>query len=88
MHHLALSKSYLSILDLDTPAPSLEAALQFCPSESCTPVPPWVALCRKGSSLLGKIAGAAGNHAVGAVALSSRAGERERDTPGVYTKDT
>ena len=72
----APSKSYLSMLDLDTPAPSLEAALQFCPSESSTPVSPWVALSRKTSSLLGKVAGTADNHSVGAVTLSSRAGER------------
>ena len=87
MHHLAPCKSYLAMLDLDTPAPSLEAALQFCPSESSTPVSPWVALSRKGSSLLGKVAGTAGNHSVGAVALSSRAGERGTHPVGAIADD-
>ena len=36
MHHLAPCKSDLSMRVLDIPAPSLEAALQFCPSESST----------------------------------------------------
>ena len=83
----APSKSYLSMLDLDTPAPSLEAALQFCPSESSTPVSPRVALSRKTSSLLGKVAGTAGNHSVGAVALSSRAGERGTHPVGAIADD-
>ena len=83
----ASSKSYLSMLDLDTPAPSLEAALQFCPSESSTPVSPWVALSGKGPSLLGKVAGTADNHSVGAVALSSRAGERGTCQVGAIADD-
>ena len=85
--HAPFGKSYLSMLDLDTPAPSLEAALQFCPSESSTLVPPWVALSRKGPSLLGKVAGRAGNHSVGAVTLSSRAGEKGAHRVGAITDD-
>ena len=87
MHHLAPCKSDLSLRVLDIPAPSLEAALQFCPSESSTPVSPWVALSRKGSSLLGKVAGTADNHSVGAVALSSRAGERGTHQVGAIADD-
>jgi len=86
--HAPFGKSYLSMLDLDTPAPSLEAALQFGPSESSTLVPPWVALCRKGPSLLGKVAGRADNHSVGAVTLSSRAaGERGTHQVGAIADD-
>ena len=48
---------------------------------------PWAALSRKRSSLLGKVAGTAGNYLVGAVALSSRAGERGTHQVGAIADD-
>ena len=72
-----MSMSHLAILALHTPAPPLEAALQFCSSEASTPVSPRVASTRKWSTLPGKVAGTADNHSVGAVTFSSRAAQTE-----------
>ena len=72
-----MSMSHLAILALHTPAPPLEAALQFCSSEASTPVSPQVASTRKWSTLPGKVAGTADNHSVGAVTFSSQAAQTE-----------